>query len=69
MASRIKITVTEDLQDLKRLYHKHPAHLHSPLRMLYLIKSGVTESTKILNWHLMVVVRHLVYLQRAYRNA
>jgi len=54
MASRIKITVTEDLQDLKRLYHKHPAHLHSRLRMLYLIKSGVTESTKVLSGHLMV---------------
>ena len=54
MASRIKITVTEDLQDLKRLYHKHPAHLHSRIRMLYLIKSGVTESTKVLSGHLMV---------------
>jgi hypothetical protein len=57
MASKIKIIVTEDLQELKRLYHKHPVHLHSRIRMLYLIKSGVTGSTKVLCKHLMVCAR------------
>jgi len=54
MASKIKLSVTEDLQYLKRLFHKHPVHLHSRIQMLYLIKSGVTDSTKVLCNHLLV---------------
>ena len=54
MALKIKIIVTEDLQELKRLFHKHPVHLHSRIQMLYLIKSGVTDSTKVLCNHLLV---------------
>ncbi len=54
MASKIKITVIENLPELKRLFHKHPVHLHSRIQMLYLIKSGFSDSTKVLGKHLLV---------------
>lgn len=57
MSIKIKIAVTESLEDLKRLYRKHPVHLHGRIRMLYLIKSGVTDSTKALSIQLLVVPR------------
>ena len=57
MSSRINLIVTESLQDLKRLYHKHPVHLHGRIQMLYLIKSGITDSTKELSTRLLVVSR------------
>jgi hypothetical protein len=43
MASKIKQTIIESLEELKRLYHRHPVHLHGIIKMLYLIKSGVTD--------------------------
>ena len=57
MAFKIKITVIESLETLKRLFHSHPVHLHSRIQMLYLIKSGVTDSTKELATRLLVDVR------------
>ena len=54
MASKIKITVSEELPELKRLFHKHPVHLHCRIQMLYLIKSGFSDSTKVLSKQLMV---------------
>jgi hypothetical protein len=57
MAIKINVLVAESLQELKRLYHKHPVHLHGRIRMLYLIKSGVTDSTQSLSTHLLVVPR------------
>ena len=57
MESKIRISVSEDLQDLKRLYRTHPVYLHSRIQMLYLIKSGITDSTQKLSSHLFVVTR------------
>jgi hypothetical protein len=54
MAFKIKIRVTESLEELKRLFHSHPVYLHSRIQMLYLIKSGVTDSTKELASRLLV---------------
>jgi len=54
MARKIKVIITESIQELKHLYHKQPVHLHSRIQMLYLIKSGTTDSTKILCSHLLV---------------
>jgi hypothetical protein len=54
MASKIKITVTEELLELKRLFHKHPVHLHCRIQMLYLLKSGFSDSTKLLSQQLLV---------------
>ena len=59
MASKIQITVTEELLELKRLFHKYPVHLHSRIQMLYLIKSGFSDSTKVLGKHLLVGSRAL----------
>lgn len=66
MASKIKITVREDLQELKRLYRKHPVHLHSRIKMLYLIKSGVTDSTQKLSTHLFTVPRVIQRWKNSY---
>lgn len=57
MAIKIKITVIESLEELKRLFHQHPVHLHGRIQMLYLIKSGVTNSTKELASRLLVDAR------------
>lgn len=57
MPKKITITVSEDLSYLKRLFHQHPAHLHSRIQMLYLIKSDVTNSTKELATRLLVSAR------------
>lgn len=54
MASKINIQVSESLEELKRLFHKHPFHLHGRIQMLYLIKSGITNSTKELTKRLLV---------------
>jgi len=54
MALKIQLTISESLEELKRLYHRHPVHLHSRIKMLYLIKSGVTDSTKGLCNHLLI---------------
>jgi hypothetical protein len=35
MAFKIKIRVTESLEELKRLFHSHPVYLHSRIQMLY----------------------------------
>lgn len=66
MASKIKLLVTEDLQELKRLYHQHPYYLHNRVQMLYLIKSGVTDSTKELSYRLLVVTRVIQRWKNAY---
>jgi len=68
MAYKIKVTVTGDLSDLKRLFHKHPVHLHVRIQMLYLIKSGVTESTKVLSRHLLVGPRAIQRWKNDYQS-
>ena len=68
MASKIRITVIEELGELKRLFHKHPVHLHSRIQMLYLIKSGVTESTKVLCKHLLIGSRAIQRLKNDYQS-
>lgn len=68
MAFKIKITVTEELPALKRLFHKHPFHLHSRIQMLYLIKSGFTESTKVLSKHLLVGSRAIQRWKNDYQS-
>jgi transposase len=66
MASKIKIIVTEELQELKRYIHTYPVHLHCRLQMLYLIKSGVTDSTKGLCKHLLVGPRAIQRWKKDY---
>ncbi|MDI9364675.1 MAG: hypothetical protein QM541_06970 [Flavobacterium sp.] len=66
MALKINLVVTEDLALLKRLYHQHPFYLHNRIQMLYLIKSGVTDSTKELATRLLVVNRVIQRWKNAY---
>ncbi len=68
MSSKIKIAVIEDLHTLKRLFHKHPVHLHSRIQMLYLIKSGFSDSTKVLCKHLLVGSRAIQRWKNDYQS-
>lgn len=66
MASKIKITVTEELHELKRLFREHPVHLHCRIQMLYLLKSGFSDSTKILSQQLLVGSRAIQHWKNDY---
>ena len=66
MAKKIEIIVIESCDELKHFYHKHPIYLHSRIRMLFLIKSGITNSTKELADKLMTGTRIIQTWKRIY---
>lgn len=66
MALKKRLTITESQLDLKHLFHKHPVHLHARIQMLYLIKSGVTDSTNVLAEKLLVSTRAIQHWKKEY---
>lgn len=68
MAKKITLTVTESIEELKRLFHLYPYHLHPRIQMLYLIKFGITDSTKVLSTHLFTGTRVIQTWKRLYEK-
>ena len=69
MAKKITLTIKESLEELRRLFHTHPHHLHPRIQMLYLIKSGITDSTKVLSSHLFMGTRIIQLWKRLYEKS
>lgn len=68
MALRKQITITETVQDLKQLFHKHPNHLHPRIKMLYYLQSNITNKTKDLAEKLLVSISSIQDWKNAYAS-
>lgn len=68
MATRKHIIITETVQELKQLFHKHPHYLHPRIKMLYYLQSKVTNRTKDLSEKLLVSATTIQAWKNAYSS-
>ena len=68
MALRKHITITEGIQELKQLFHKHPHYLHPRIKLLYYLKSKITDRTKELSEKLLVSTTTIQEWKNAYAS-